>query len=219
MENLERTMERKLDIKRDRKELYAPRAGTFQLVEVPELPFLMVDGEGDPNTSESYQDAVATLYAVSYALKFTSKRQLSRDYVVGPLEGLWSADDPAVFGARAKDRWRWTMMITQPEWITAAMANEAIGLTAAKKDLPAVDRLRFERYAEGLSVQVLHVGSYDDEGPLLKRLHHEFLPANGLTFNGPHHEIYLSDPRRTEPAKLRTILRQPVKQVAPSGGR
>ncbi|MGW5671985.1 GyrI-like domain-containing protein [Micromonospora sp. NPDC003776] len=198
------------DIKRERKDLYAPRADSFQLVEVPALPFLMVDGAGDPNTAQSYQDAVAALYAVSYALKFAGRQALGRDHVVAPLEGLWSADDPAAFVTRAKGEWRWTMMITQPEWITGAMVDEAVRLTASRKHLPAADRLRFEPYAEGLSVQVLHVGSYDDEGPVLAGLHHEFMPANGLTFNGPHHEIYLSDPRRTEPAKLRTVLRQPV---------
>lgn len=209
---LEKTL-KKSDIKRDRKDLYAPRAGEFQLVDVPELPFLMVDGKGDPNTSKSYQDAVAALYAVSYALKFASKQRLGQDYVVAPLEGLWSADDPATFITRAKDEWQWTMMITQPGWITAAMVDEAIRLTTTKKDLPAVDRVRFDRYPEGLSAQVLHIGSYDDEAPVLERLHHEFMPANGLVFNGRHHEIYLSDPRKTEPSKLRTILRQPVARV------
>jgi hypothetical protein len=197
----------KSDIKRDRKDFYAPRAGGFQLVDVPELPFLMVDGKGDPNTSGSYSDAVAALFAVSYALKFASKRQLDRDYVVAPLEGLWSADDPEKFISRAKDDWEWTMMITQPDWITPPMVDEAV---AAKKVPPA---LRFAPYAEGLAVQVLHIGSFDDEAPLLDRLHHEFMPANGLAFNGRHHEIYLSDPRRTEPAKLRTILRQPVSRI------
>ncbi|TDC85661.1 hypothetical protein E1193_02265 [Micromonospora sp. KC606] len=209
---LERAMT-KSDIKRDRKDLYAPRAGSFQLVDVPPLPYLMVDGEGDPNTAESYQDAVTALYAVSYTLKFASKQRLGRDYVVAPLEGLWSADDPSVFLTRAKSEWRWTMMITQPDWITAAMVDEAIRLAATRKHLPAADTIRFERYAEGLSVQVLHVGPYDDEGPVLERLHHEFMPANGLTFNGPHHEIYLGDPRKSEPAKLRTILRQPVARL------
>jgi hypothetical protein len=197
----------KSDIKRDHKDLYAPRAGAFRLVDVPELPFLMVDGKGDPNTSGSYSDAVAALFAVSYALKFASKRQLDRDYVVAPLEGLWSADDPEKFITRVKDDWEWTMMITQPDWITPAMVDEAV---AAKKVLPA---LRFAPYAERLAVQVLHIGSFDDEAPLLDRLHHEFMPANGLAFNGRHHEIYLSDPRRTEPAKLRTILRQPVSRI------
>lgn len=203
------------DIKRDRKDLYAPRSGQFQLVEVPELPYLMVGGEGDPNTSQSYQDAVTALYTVSYALKFASKRQ-GRDYVVGPLEGLWWADDPAVFVTRDKDRWHWTMMITQPGWVTGAMVAEAARSAAAKKDLAAAGRLRYERYAEGLSAQILHIGPYDDEGPVLARLHHEFLPANGLRFNGRHHEIYLSDPRRTEPAKLKTILRQPVARFPPA---
>jgi hypothetical protein len=198
----------KSDIKRDRKDLYAPRVGGFQLVDVPELPFLMVDGKGDPNTSGSYSEAVAALFAVSYTLKFASKRQLDRDYVVAPLEGLWSADDPEKFITRVKDDWEWTMMITQPEWITPAMVDEAV---AAKKVLPA---LRFAQYAEGLAVQVLHIGSFDDEAPLLERLHHEFMPENGLAFDGRHHEIYLSDPRRTEPAKLRTILRQPVSRIS-----
>jgi hypothetical protein len=197
----------KSDIKRDRKDLYAPRTGEFQLVEVPESPFLMVDGKGDPNTSPAYADAVAALFAVSYAVKFASKRQLDRDYVVAPLEGLWSADDPAKFVSRAKDDWEWTMMVTQPEWITPAM------VAAAAEAKNIVQPPRFERLAEGLAVQVLHTGSFDAEGPLLERLHHEFMPANGLAFNGPHHEIYLSDPRRTEPAKLRTILRQPVSRI------
>lgn len=182
-------------------------------MDVPEWPFLMVDGRGDPNTCKSYADAVAALYAVSYALKFASKQQLGRDYVVAPLEGLWSADDPEKFIARAKDDWDWTMMINQPEWITPSMVDNAVRLTATKKDLPAVAKLRFARYAEGVAVQVLHIGSFDDEAPLLERLHHEFMPGNGLTFNGRHHEIYLSDPRRTEPAKLRTILRQPVARL------
>ncbi|WP_373312321.1 GyrI-like domain-containing protein [Asanoa siamensis] len=194
----------KSDIKRDRKDLYAPRAGAFHLVDVPELAFLMVDGTGDPNTSDAYAEAVAALYAVSYAVKFASKRLLDRDYVVAPLEGLWTADDPAKFVSRVKDDWEWTMMIHQPDWITQDMVDVAV------ESKNPTRRPRLERYPEGLSVQALHVGSYDDEGPLLHRLHHEFMPGNGLAFNGPHHEVYLSDPRKTEPAKLRTVLRQPV---------
>lgn len=207
-----KTVVTKADIKRDRRELYAPRAGQFQVVDVPELAFLTIGGKGDPNTSQFYSEAVVALYAVSYALKFASK-QAGRDYVVAPLEGLWSADDPEKFITRVKDDWQWTMMINQPEWTTPAMVDEAVRLTATKKGLPAVDQLRLTRYAEGLAVQVLHIGSYDDEGPVLERLHREFMPDNGLTFNGQHHEIYLSDPRKTEPAKLRTILRQPVARL------
>ena len=201
------------DIKRDRRDLYAPRAGRFHVVDVPELPFLMVDGTGDPNTSAAYADALAALYSVSYAVKFASRQHLGRDYVVGPLEGLWSADDPATFVTRAKDEWDWTMMITQPEWIAPDLVDDAIRRVATKKDLRALPRLRFATYPEGLAAQALHIGSFDDEGPLLHRLHHEFMPDNGLAFNGRHHEVYLSDPRRTEPGKLRTILRQPVARL------
>jgi DNA-binding PadR family transcriptional regulator len=210
---LEHTMQ-KSDIKKDRRDLYAPRTGEFQFVDVPEMPYLMVDGAGDPNTSDAYRNAVEALYAVSYSLKFASKKRFGKDYVVGPLEGLWSADDPDVFLTRAKDQWQWTMMITQPEWITSEMVDEAIAAVGQKKDLPALDQIRFERLAEGRCVQILHVGSYEDETPVLDRLHNEFMPANRLTFNGRHHEIYLGDPRRTEPSRLKTILRQPVADQA-----
>jgi hypothetical protein len=132
---------------------------------------------------------------------------------VGPLEGLWSADDPSVFVAGTKRAWDWTMMICQPDWITPAMV-EAATRTTAKKASAGLDRVRFAPLLEGTSVQILHVGSFDSEGPVLARLHEEYLPSHGLTFDGRHHEIYLSDPRRTEPARLRTILRQPV---APAG--
>ena len=201
----------KTDIKKERKDLYAPSSTDFALVDVPELTYLMIDGDGDPNTAASYREAVEALYAVSYALKFASKKHLDRDYVVGPLEGLWSAADPSSFVRRAKDEWQWTMMIVQPEWITGEMVAKATATTAAKKDVPAIPILRHERYHEGCSVQILHIGSYDDETSVLARLHDEFMPARGLTFNGPHHEIYLSDPRRTAPDRLRTVLRQPVR--------
>jgi hypothetical protein len=153
---------------------------------------------------------VQALYSVSYALKFASKRHLGKDYVVAPLEGLWSAADPTSFVRRAKDEWRWTMLVMQPPWVTTEMVDRAIEAVQAKKDLAALRQLRFDDYAEGTSVQVLHVGPYDEEGPILQRLHQEYMPARDLDFNGPHHEIYLSDPRRTEPSRLRTILRQPV---------
>ncbi|HEX8347777.1 MAG TPA: GyrI-like domain-containing protein [Actinoplanes sp.] len=201
----------KVDFRRQMKELYAPSGKDFSVVDVPGMPFLMVDGNGDPNTAQAYADAVEALYSVSYAVKFASKHA-GRDYVVPPLEGLWSADDPSAFGRRAKDEWCWTMMIMQPAWITADMVEHAITATATKKNPPALPLVRFEEYEEGTAVQILHVGSYDDEAPTLRRLHQEYMPAHGYTFNGRHHEIYLSDPRRTEPAKLRTVLRQPVKR-------
>jgi hypothetical protein len=169
----------------------------------------MVDGRGDPNTSTAYREAIEALYAVSYAVRAATKTRLGKVHTVGPLEGLWSADDPEVFRTRDKSAWDWTMMIAQPDWITPELVDEALA-AARKKHLPSLDLIRFERYAEGRSVQILHVGPYDDEARTLDRLHHEFLPANGLTLKGRHHEIYLSDARKTEPARLKTILRQPV---------
>ena len=197
------------DVKKERTGLYAPHRREFEIVDVPEMAFLMIDGHGNPNTSAAYREAVEALYAASYAVRAAAKSQLGKVHTVGPLEGLWSAKDWGAFRARDKDAWDWTMMIVQPDWITGELVDEA--LTAARrKGLPALELIRFERYAEGLSVQILHIGSYDDEGPTLQRLHEEFLPVSGLLPRGRHHEIYLSDPRRTEPAKLKTILRQPV---------
>lgn len=203
----------KYDVKKAHKQLYSPPRGAFAVVEVPEFQYLAVDGKGDPNTADAYADAVAALYGTAYTLKFASKRTLGRDFVVAPMEGLWRADDPAVFLSREKEAWQWTMMIGQPEWITEEMATAAAAEAAAKHPNPAFDGLRLVHFTEGLCVQTLHVGSYDSETPVLQRLHEHYLPHNKLTFNGDHHEIYLSDARRTAPAKLKTILRQPVKPV------
>jgi hypothetical protein len=200
----------KIDFKRDLKHLYQP-AGQFTLVDVPAMQFLMIDGHGDPNTAVAYQEAVAALYAVAYKLKFMSKQQLAQDYAVMPLEGLWWANDMDTFTTeRDKSQWDWTMMIMQPDWLTPVMFAEATAVVQKQKALPALGQLRLESYHEGLSVQIMHTGSYDDETPTLHKLHHEFMPANGLVFNGRHHEIYLSDPRRVAPEKLKTVLRQPV---------
>lgn len=197
----------KYDVKRELPCYSAPR-GRFEIIEVPELAYCMVDGHGDPNSAPEYVAAIEALYAVSYAAKFQSKRELDRDYVVGPLEGLWNADDPSTFVTRDKAAWSWTMMIWQPDWLTPELVAQSISKAAAKA--PAASLVRFERLAEGSSVQTLHLGSYDDEGPALARLHDEFMPEQGLRFNGRHHEVYLGDPRRNAPEKLRTILRQPV---------
>jgi hypothetical protein len=198
------------DVKRELKDLYAPKNREWALVEVPEQQFIAVSGQGDPNTAPEYAQAVEALYAVAYTLKFTSKRA-GRDFVVGPLEGLWWSPDPAVFTARAKDKWLWRMLISRPEWLTGADIKEAVDAAAAKKSLPAIGRVEHETLHEGTCAQVLHVGSYDDETPVLTALHTGYLPANGLAERGHHHEIYLGDPRRTAQEKLRTVLRQPVR--------
>ncbi|MGW6375801.1 GyrI-like domain-containing protein [Rhodococcus sp. NPDC055112] len=206
----------KLDFKKQ-KELYSPAADDFVLVEVPPMWFLMIDGHGDPNVSEDYRLAVEALYAASYAVKFASKKGREADYVVGPLEGRWWAPDPAVFVDRSKSEWNWTMQIRQPDWMTAEEVAAILAETESKKKLPVVGELRHERHDEGLSAQIMHVGSYDDEAPTLERLHDEFIPGRGLEFNGKHHEIYLGDPRKSAPEKLRTVLRQPVRQVSATG--
>lgn len=201
----------KIDFKKELAELYSPKNIEFELAEVPPMNFLMIDGQGDPNTAKDYSDAVEALYSVAYAIKFMSKKVLGKDYGVTPLEGLWAADDLSVFDNARKDQYQWTMMIMQPGWITKQMVAEAIESTKAKKQLPALPKVRFEAYAEGKSLQLLHVGSYDDEAPKLKYLHTEYMPAHKLSFNGRHHEIYLNDPRKTTVDRLKTILRQPVR--------
>jgi hypothetical protein len=189
---------------------YRAQRDVIELVDMPTLQYLMVDGHGDPNEDRGYGDALAALYAVSYALKFASK-QLDQDYVVPPLEGLWWAEDMSMFTtSRDKGSWSWTMMIMAPEWVDAEMLTAA-KVKVAKKKLASVSGLRLATLAEGRCVQVLHVGSYDDEGPILARLHNDFLPENHLEPVGKHHEIYLGDPRRVAPEKLKTILRQPVR--------
>ena len=203
----------KIDFKKTLKTYWQAPAGEFVIVDTPSLPFLMVDGEGDPNTSMQYAEVVEALFSLSYKLKFLSKAA-GRDYVVPPLQGLWWADNMEDFQRREKDNWSWTMMIMQPDWITSALLSDAIAQVRAKGQvIPAT--LRLEWFVEGLCVQTLHIGSYDDEAPTIRKLHAEFLPANGLIENGKHHEIYLSDPRRTAPKKLKTILRQPVRTLKP----
>jgi hypothetical protein len=184
----------KTDFKREL-DCYSARVGRFDIVDVPDLRYLMIDGEGDPNAGTALADAAGALYPVAYRLKFASKR-LGRDYVVMPLEGLWWADDMDAFTtSRDKSRWHWTLMIMVPDGVDEELAGDGV---------------RLGSLSEGRCVQTLHVGSFDDEAEVLARMHDEFIPANGLRMTGRHHEIYLSDPRRTAPERRRTILRQPV---------
>lgn len=200
------------DVKRELKPFYAPKNRDWALIEVPSQQFIAVDGTGDPNTSRDYADAVEALYATAYTLKFTSKAA-GRDFVVGPLEGLWWSPNPEVFTSRAKADWHWRMLISQPDWITAEAVKDAVDTALAKKKLPAIAHVRHETLHEGTCAQVLHIGSYDDETPLMARLHDDYLPTNRLTPSGEHHEIYLGDPRRTAAEKLKTVIRQPVTEA------
>lgn len=199
----------KVDLKKEL-DCYRARAGELRVVDVPPLQYLMVDGHGDPNTSQQYADALAALYPVAYALKFASRRELDRDYTVMPLEALWWADDMTAFTTgRDKSRWQWTAMILTPDWITDSLVDTAVTAVRARSDPAALDRVRLATLEEGRCVQTLHLGPYDAEGPVLERLH-ALIADSGLQRTGKHHEIYLGDPRRVAPERLRTILRQPV---------
>ncbi|QEO10514.1 GyrI-like domain-containing protein [Protaetiibacter larvae] len=207
-------MSEKIDLKKQL-DAYRAKQGEFRILDVPPQRYLAIDGAGDPNTAV-FGEAVEALFPVAYALKFASKRQLGRDYVVMPLEGLWWSDELDAFTSRRdKSRWQWTLLVLTPEWIDGDLVEAAIGQVAAKAAAPArLADVRIDTLEEGRCVQTLHLGSFDDEAGVLERLHHEFLPANGLTPTGRHHEIYLSDPRKTAPEKLRTILRQPVRPLS-----
>lgn len=194
---------------------YSAKHGEFSVVTVPPLQFLMIDGHGDPNSAQAYKDALTTLYPVAYKLKFFSKNELDKDYGVMPLEALWWADDMESFtSARDKSQWDWTLMNLVPDWITHEHFDAAREVVAKKGEAPALDELRLGPLEEGMSVQTLHIGSYDDEAPVLEEMHNSFIPGQSLVMTGKHHEIYLGDPRRTAPEKLKTILRQPVMPVA-----
>lgn len=196
---------------------YRAKRGEFRILDVPAMSYLMVDGHGDPNSSPEYAEALQALYPVAYALKFASKAA-GRDYVVPPLEGLWWAEDMDAFTvARDKSAWDWTMMILVPDWLgetevaAAVGAVEAKGARAPEGPPGRLGDVRFATLTEGRCVQTLHVGPFDAEAAVLEEMHHRFIPANGLELTGTHHEVYLSDPRRTAPEKLRTLLRQPVR--------
>lgn len=199
----------KIDYKKELRHLYHATTKGAVVVDVPPMNFLMIDGVGDPNTTPHYQQAVEALFSVSYAVKFTVKKTQGVDYVVMPLEGLWWADDMSAFLEGDRSRWRWTIMIMQPDVASAETVHAAIAATRAKKPLPAVDKLRFERFHEGRAAQIMHVGPFSEEGPTIERLHEFIRQRSELT--GKHHEIYLSDVRRAHPEKWKTILRQPMK--------
>lgn len=206
----------KIDLKKENKELYNPSTKEVSMVDVPKMNFLMINGEGDPNTSQEYQDAMEALFPVSYKVKFISKKEKSQDYVVMPLEGLWWVDNMEEFNPLDKSNWKWTAMIRQPDFITKSMIKAAIEEVEKKKNPPALSKIRFESLHEGLSAQIMHIGPYSAEGPTVEKLH-SFIGENGYQFDGSnlgekHHEIYISDMRRTKPERLKTIIRQPMKQ-------
>lgn len=199
----------KIDMKKELKQLYQASAKNVVQVEIPTLNYIMVDGEGDPNTSPAYAQAVEALFSVAYTTKFMVKKGAQAlDYAVMPLEGLWWADDMSAFSANDRSKWKWTMMIMQPPFVTDEGLATAISEVRKKKSLPAIDSVRISAFTEGLCAQVLHVGPFTEEGPTIVRLHAFIDARTGKA--GKHHEIYLSDIRRAEPSKWKTIIRQPM---------
>lgn len=193
-------------------ELYLPPGGKFVIVDVPEMKFLMIDGEGDPK-GEAFSLALQWLFAVLYPIKRVAKERMGRYYVEPPLEGLWWAEDIADFAAGRKDKLKWRMMIpATPDWITADLFADAAAQAAARLG-EAPKTLRLATYDEGRCVQIMHLGPAENQCHTMTRLHREYLPAHNLVCNGPHHEIYLTDPRRVAPEKHKTVLRQPVRSV------
>jgi hypothetical protein len=205
----------KTDYKKEFKHLYFPSAKEAVMVDVPEMNFIMIDGQGDPNTSMDFQQAIEALYGLSYTSKFMLKKDGSdKDYVVPPLEGLWWAEDMNDFLKGDREAWKWTLMIMQPPYVTKEIFLRSVDEVREKKDPPALSRVRFEAFHEGLSAQIMHIGPFSEEGPTIAKLH-AFIKEQGYTFKGKrhkHHEIYMSDMRKTQPEKLKTVIRQPVKE-------
>ena len=207
-------MKGKIDFKKEYKFLFSASAKEAQTVQVPEFKYLMIDGKGDPNTVPEFSAKIQALYGLAYTMKFMLKdgRQ-AIDFVVPPLAGLWCAEDITAFHQGRKNEFLWTLMIMQPDAVTPELLEKAKTKLAAKKPAaPFAGQVRLEVLHEGPAAQILHIGPYSAEGPTIARLH-DFMKENGYTFNGRHHEIYLGDPRRSQPDKLKTIIRQPVKKA------
>lgn len=201
---------KKVDLKKELKHLYQPPKDRVVQVDVPAMNFLMVDGEGDPNTAQSYRDALEVLYPLSYTLKFLVKKEPKAvDYGVMPLEGLWWADDMSTFNVEDKSKWKWTLMIMQPSYVKKAMVDTAIAEVKRKKNPIALSKVRFETFPEGKAAQIMHIGPFSEEGPTIEKVHN-FIDECGRKRSGKHHEIYLSDIRKADPKKWKTIIRQPM---------
>lgn len=201
----------KIDFKKELKELYAPSAKEISVIKVPKLNFLSINGKGDPNTSQEYKEAIEALFSVAFKIKFTAQKELGKDYAVMPLEGIWWAKDMGKFSLDDKSSWLWKSLIMQPNFITQKIFQKAVDEVKAKKNLPGLVKIKLETLDEGLSAQILYVGSFSEEKPTIQKIHN-FIQEQGGSLTQKHHEIYLSDPRKTAPAKLKTIIRQPFKK-------
>lgn len=204
----------KLDFKKEYKALFSPSAREPEIIEVPAFKYIMIDGQGSPNDNPEFEGKVGVLYGLSYTIKFMFKKDKANpfDFTVPPLSGLWHADDMNAFMDMDKDQWKWTLMILQPDRVTPEVFNEAKEALIKKKNPPWLEAAYLKIFDEGLCAQIMHIGPYSEEGPTIQKLH-SFLQEQGYTFNGRHHEIYLGDPRKSKPDKLKTVIRQPVRKV------
>ncbi|MCD9020872.1 GyrI-like domain-containing protein [Cohnella silvisoli] len=198
----------KIDYKKTNKSLYSPSSLSVKRIEVPSIKVLSVEGSGDPNTSEAFRQATEALFSLSYGIKFAIKRSGGPDYVVMPLEGLY----PHEVAGLSKADWRWTLIIRQPDEATIELVERVREEVARKKKLPLLSEVNWCTIDEGLAVQIMHIGSYDTEGPTMEKIT-VYMNEQGFAANGLHHEIYLSDPRKADPGKMKTIIRQPVKTL------
>ena len=200
----------KLELRKTMKGFYNPPTGEVILVELPPLKYVMVDGNGEPG-GESFQQAMGVLYNIAYTMKFRSKRLLKKDYDMMAPEGLWWMKGKKIDMAR-RDKWLWTLMILVPDFVTPKMFSDAVAEVRSKKNPPGLDRARLETLDEGTSVQTMHIGPYSTEPESIARMG-AYVKEHGYKMAGKHHEIYLGDPRRAAPSKLRTIIRHPVARV------
>jgi len=200
----------KFDWKKEFKHLYLPTSKEFTIVDVPPMKFLMLDCHGDPNTSPEFQDIMSALYTMAYSCKFALKAE-GADFAVAPPEGLWWMES-VEFDPQAKSDWDWTIMLMVPDSVTPELFERVRGEAQRKKGLQKLADVRMETYHEGPAVQILYFGPYSAEGPTIQRMH-QFIAEHGYVMNGKHHEIYLGDPRRSAPEKLKTVIRQPVKKA------
>ncbi len=202
-----------LDLITQYSQFFTQPKNIVSLVQVPRMNFLMIDGKGNPNNNPEYSAALGALYGVAYTLKFAVKKgSLETDYKAMPLEGLWWTEDMSEFTLEDRGNWLWRMMIMVPDFITPELAARSIDDLRKKKNPPRLDEIRFESFEEGLSAQIYHSGPYGEAERLSVEKLHAYLKENEYTLRGKHHEIYFNSPLRTDPSKLKTIIRQPAEK-------
>ena len=201
----------KLDLRKSLRDLYSPPSGDVELVRVPPMNYIMVDGDGEPG-GKSFQQAMAVIYNLAYTIKFRAKKVLKKDFTMMAPEGLWWTKGKSFETSKPND-WLWTLMVVQPDFVTPKLFSEAALEVRERKNPPGLERAHLEKLEEGLCVQTMHVGPYSAEPETIARME-AYAREHGYRLVGKHHEIYLGDPQRSEPSKLRTIIRHRVERAS-----